>query len=186
MILHSHNSWSYLPVRKGRLFKWCAKCQSKDILEQYDSGVRGFDLKVRCVKGSFKIVHGPVIYDNGEELYETLIHLNMHKDIIVRVVLDIRKGKDFTLIQKIAFSNFCETLETLFPNIRFYGGEVLYDHHKIYNFKTSVPEIIELYSSVQECSWFEKLFPFVYAKKHNKEIIEKYKDTNKHLMIDFI
>ena len=71
MIVGSHNSWSYLPSKKWWMapFKFMAKCQDLNIIEQYEIGVRCFDLRVRFnKKGEFILGHGFMQYDIIPEL----------------------------------------------------------------------------------------------------------------------
>ena len=66
MILGSHNSWSYLPVKQWYFtpFAFTARCQSIDIRTQYEKyGVRCFDLRVRFDKNT-GIVYSIVLPTN--------------------------------------------------------------------------------------------------------------------------
>ncbi len=65
MILGSHNSWSFLPPKHWwqRPFRFMAKCQRKTIQEQYDLGVRCFDLRIRYIKWKLQVAHGWMVYD---------------------------------------------------------------------------------------------------------------------------
>ena len=61
MIKGSHNSWTYLKPKKWWMYliRWAAKCQSKNIIEQYNAGVRCFDLRLKCKEnGDMCIAHG--------------------------------------------------------------------------------------------------------------------------------
>lgn len=48
MKLASHNSMTYLPIKKWWLkpFRFIAQCQNKTIEEQYQAGVRMFDIRI--------------------------------------------------------------------------------------------------------------------------------------------
>lgn len=92
-MLGSHNSFSYLTPTKWwmKLFTPWAKCQNKTITEQYNAGVRYFDVRIAFNKnGSVRLVHNRVEYPSSE-LFETLKTLNNKPDVYLRILLDIRK-----------------------------------------------------------------------------------------------
>ena len=47
----------------AKLFGFVAKCQDKTISEQYDAGVRLFDIRVRCIQYKLVCCHGLATYD---------------------------------------------------------------------------------------------------------------------------
>lgn len=72
-MIGSHNSMSYLPVRQWYLkpFGWMARCQSKDIDDQFSlCDVRLFDLRIRFdKKGNLVFAHGPVEFKGDVNQY---------------------------------------------------------------------------------------------------------------------
>lgn len=64
MILGSHNSGTGEKPDNffAMFFPFVAKCQKKTLLEQYNSGVRLFDMRVREHNGRYTIYHGLARY----------------------------------------------------------------------------------------------------------------------------
>lgn len=74
-----------------RLLTPWSKCQNKTIAEQYNAGVRYFDVRIAFNKnGSIRLVHNWVKYPSSE-LFEALRTLNNKSDVYFRVLLDMRK-----------------------------------------------------------------------------------------------
>lgn len=97
-MLGSHNSFTYLtPVKWWmRLLTPWTKCQSKTIVEQYEAGVRYFDIRVSFDKrGNIRLVHNKVQYPPAQ-LFEGLRMLNNKPGVYVRVILDVRKKPSST------------------------------------------------------------------------------------------
>ncbi len=46
-------------------FSWFCRCQTKTIVEQYEAGVRLFDLRVRWVDDDLYLCHGLAVYDKS-------------------------------------------------------------------------------------------------------------------------
>ena len=98
MILGSHNSWSYLSVKQWwlRPFSFIAKCQDLSIIEQYNLGVRCFDLRIRFDKNpNLKVCHGIFEY-NAYFILSDLKWLNDKKDVYVRILHEVRTKKQYT------------------------------------------------------------------------------------------
>ena len=187
MVIGSHNSWSFLKPRKWwmRLLGFTAKCQRKNIMEQYeDYNVRMFDLRVRFYEHTHivKPVHGFIEYYSF--IYNDLDWLNDKGDVAIRVILDVRTKKQYTQLQRYCFKEFCEQLVEKYPNIKFVCGDNLYNHQNEYNFGNPL-SIEELYSSVRKPKIIDDWFPWIYAKLHNKKNIAKGTDKDV-LMIDFV
>lgn len=65
MVKGTHNTMSYLPVRQWwlRPFRKFGQCQDKDIFQQWESGARYFDLRVRFnADGDAVFAHGLLEY----------------------------------------------------------------------------------------------------------------------------
>ena len=189
MMLASHNSWSYATPKKWwmKLLKHTARCQAVDIKTQYELyNVKCFDLRVRFNKlAGIQIVHGCIVYNITIcDLLNDLNYLNSKKDVRVRVLLDIRKESQYTINQLSNFRTFCKSLQMRFQNIRFWGGQNLYNHKCEYLFMYK-PTCDEYYSSVRPPKIIDDWLPILYAKLNNKTILEE--GTKKHfLMIDFV
>ena len=185
--LASHNSWSYLPPRKWWMYplRFTAKCQSKDIKQQYEMGVRCFDLRVRFHSEEFVLVHGLMEYKTSkDDFIKDLFWLDEKGDVSIRVVLDIRRKNRTLQGQKYSFQLFCKSLESWYKNIKFFNGQCLYDKETIHKFG-NYPSCEERYASVCKPKLLDDWFPWMYAKLNNKKL--KQMGTEKeYLMLDFV
>ena len=188
MELASHNSWSYLKPKKWwmRLFGFAAKCQRVDIKTQYEKyGVRCFDLRVRFDYGMPIVSHGLAEYNITEvDLEKDLTWLDDKGDASVRVILEIRKKKDYTSAQCALFRIYCDFLIRAFPNIKFWGGRCLYNWEREYTFKY-MPTCEERHASVCSPYLLDDWYPWLYAKSFNKDIL-LHGTSMDYLMIDFV
>lgn len=189
MILGSHNSWSYITPKKWyqRLFNFISKCQDLNIKEQYKQGVRCFDLRVRFnKKGKLIVAHGFTEYPIDKfKLINDIRWLNSKKDCFIRVIHEVRFKWQYTQVSKTKFQEFCSQIESKYSNIKYWGGRNLYNWEVDYMFHDN-PECKELYSSVCPPYLIDDLYPRHYAAQHNRVNIQKYKDRNLILLIDFI
>ena len=187
MIIGSHNSWSCFPVKRWwmKLIAFTARCQSKNIVEQYELGVRCFDLRIRFEKGKPIVAHGIIEYDITEkDLLETLTYLNMKGDTYVRILHEVRTKKQYTNESVDNFVDYVQKLEGRFSNIKFWCGKNLYNWENDYNFWYT-PSCEEKYSSVCPPKILDDWWPWLYARLNNKKIIKE--GTNKDiLLIDFV
>lgn len=186
MILGSHNSWSYLPPKKWYMkpFRFIAQCQDWDIKTQYEHGVKCFDLRLQYSGDTLQVVHGSMVYKiTAKQLLEDLKWLNNKGDVYVRVVHDARNKKLYTGKAVKYFQNDCAAFEQLYPNIKFWCGENLYNHKADYEFKNH-PSCAEYYSSVV-LPKIDDVYPRCYAKNNNKTIYKNKTDRD-ILMIDFV
>lgn len=169
-----------------RPFLFIAKCQSKNIREQYDAGVRLFDLRVRFDEvGKPILAHGLMTYES-DGLMDDLEFLNNQKYSTVRVILEMSKADE---MQEMDFDAFCINIVERFKNIRFIGGNCKCDWEKIFNFGTFEPAIVGEFASVPSDKWYGKindLWPWLWAVRHNKEVTEKYAEYDSYVMMDFI
>ena len=184
MILGSHNSWSYLPVRRWwmRPLAFMARCQRVDIRTQYYMGVRCFDLRIRYVKWKRQVAHGIVSYDITEEqLIKDLEFLDAKQDCMVRVLHETRTHRQHTRSLPF-FQSTCYTNSSRFPNIRWWCGRNLVDWTKDYDFGDD-PTYDEQYASVS-CKWLA-WWPWLYARLRNRKIRERGTDQE-ILLIDYV
>lgn len=171
-----------------RLIGFTARCQRISYFEQYKLGVRIFDLRVLPVEDRIELRHGLIKYDCN--VFDILDYIGgTSKEVSCRILLEQNhKKKNQEDIDK-KFSKFCSLLETKYPEIKFFGGERKYDWKSIYTFKNGYPEgAVEKYSSVDKTSKIDDIFPFLYARKHNKKNVEELSKNPdvKYLWMDFI
>ena len=93
-MIGSHNSATYLKEESwwmAILRPW-TRCQSKTLKEQYESGIRYFDFRIKILDTEFgyitNVCHNDVIYKKS--LSEVLSEIN-YDDVYIRLILDYRK-----------------------------------------------------------------------------------------------
>ena len=189
-IIGSHNSWTFLPVKKWwmNLIRFTARCQNEDIRKQYLlHDVRCFDLRVFFNENDeLTIRHGIIEYDYGEEqLFNDLRFLNDRTEqCYIRVLHEVRSEKKYTEHETEMFQSFCKKLEKTFPRLKFWCGRNLVNWIVDYRFKNE-PTCEEKYSSVCPPRIIDDWVPIIYAKLNNKKI--RKAGTNKDiLLIDFV
>jgi len=196
MKLASHNTFSYLPVRQWYLrpFAFMARCQRKNVAKQEGLGVRLFDIRLRFDKLKNPIIcHGLIEYKHHVDFVWEWIHILNVKGNYMRIVLETKKPDAF---QEECFREFCQAIEKIYTNIKFFGGNNRTDwdcYNPIYKFKNKLEDIDHKYSSTtslfpDKFKWLiriDDLCPKLYALLHNKKNV-KEGTTHKWLMIDFV
>ena len=185
MKLATHNSLTYLEPKNPlmKLFKFCYQCQDKKIHEQLNDGVRYFDFRLAFDSNRLlEVRHKLIAFNcNYTDFMDILRMMNHKKGVVVRMVLE----KNTKETDEEDFRIICKYIEEHFKNIAFCCGEDVHSKKVVYQFKTgNSPQVIERYSSVTG-RLIDGLFPKRWAKRHNREIIEENKDTDKYLMVDF-
>lgn len=189
MKIGSHNSWTYLTPRKWwmKLIAFTARCQNLSIKEQYALGTRCFDLRIRFDKyGTFRIAHGIVEYDYSfNELYKDLEWLNSQSEkVYIRTIHEVRTEKMYTEKSIHFFKLYASYLSNNFTNLKFWCGTNLYNKDIDYYFGEN-PTCEEKYASVCSPKLIDDWWPWLFARKNNKQI--KQKSTDKEiLLIDFV
>ena len=199
MILGTHNTMTYLnPQWWMRPFKWTAKCQSKNYIEQYNLGVRLFDLRFKFNKnGKPYFAHGLAKY-KSIDIYKVLDDLNAlstdEDTIYVKISYEARDNKNYDL-----FKSLCYEINSEYTNLYFFGGGHSHPTKKyngeIYHFNNAWPEPL----IGKHASWnndladkrpsgylIDDLCPRLYAWLNNKKNINRFKNENVFLMIDFV
>lgn len=165
--LGTHNSLSYLkPQWWLRPFNWIGKCQSLNLAEQYQKGVRYFDIRVKYANGKAVSGHGLLTYDINIEI--PLMFLDNRKEqCVVRIYLENSKfnpTKDFE-----RFAEDIKKWQEEYKNIRFVEGGCRYAYKRF----------IEDKVDFRDCYWKKGYtllpYPKGYAKANNKA---KHKDDN--------
>ena len=185
-MLGSHNSLSYLPIQGWRkVLKPWAKCQSLTLEEQYEKGVRYFDLRVRKDKyGLWWYCHNNAIFVPVIEHKEVVDFLT-DKQVKVRVILDVRKKPKDAEDYK---TEFLSLITEFFHNKVYVDSAIVYwEWHeylirsvKQYEYHVSVSA--PWYKYIFGTKWFAKL----YNKKYfdgNKEILESKDEV---ILLDYI
>lgn len=184
MKLGTHNSMTYLPPKKWYMypFKFMAKCQNKNIVEQYMLGVRMFDLRIFFKDFIPEFRHGSMAFKGDVET--TLAILNCYGPVYIRLLLEVHKNTKRVHIQEELFKLKCEEWEKKYTNIKFFCGRRKFDWKQIYKFELDDIDVVQKVSSMTGTK-LDDLFPWLYARFFNKKNF-KNKDNNKWLLLDFI
>lgn len=182
MELGTHNSMTYLKPKKWFLypFQFIARCQSKTIQQQYeDYNVRLFDIRIKYNKdGDPEFRHGSMAYKG--DVYETLNYLNSKNvPIKIRILLETKKEDS---LNEIFFIKDLNRFKELYPNLTFYEGRRKFDWKKIVDIPTL--DVKQIVSSMDDKK-LNDLWPWLYAKKHNRENLLNCSE-DETVLIDFI
>lgn len=180
MILGSHNTMSYLPVRRWWMkpFAWVARCQSKDICEQYDSGVRLFDLRVGFTRnGKLHFRHGLIGYKGS--VADALRLLCSWGDTTVRIILEERSSDWDSFFRN--FVNYVVIWEGLYPNIKFVAGVRKHGWVQLCDLPQIESDMLQWCASMQGGK-LSALCPWLWAKHH----AEVPQSNKKYLLKDFV
>lgn len=200
MKLTTHNTMSYQKPKQlwAKIIPFVARCQSVDYIKQYELGAVGFDLRLFWdKKGNLEFRHGIVSYP-ADNIWEVLDFICDH-NLYVRILFELRSynKKHIKNIDELKnkFREFCKEIEDKYPTVKFYGGCATCDWEQLYVFKNDehIPEI-GLYSSNTSLfkspnkilSVIDDLCPWIYAKLMNRKNMEKYKDSEQYISVDFI
>lgn len=189
MMLGSHNSWSFLPVRKWWMkpLAFMARCQSVDIRKQYELGVRCFDLRLRlCDDGMVRVVHGPIVYNAlVGHIRDDIKWLDGKGDpCYIRIIHDVRSESQRTKKSIEAFRYICNRLDDEYLNIIFWCGRNLYNWETDYDFGV-YPTCDEKYASVCSPKIIDDWWPWFFARFHNRKILAEGTDKDV-LLMDFV
>lgn len=177
-----------------------ARCQSLSIEEQYNMGVRMFDIRVRPHTG--EAAHGLVTYD--VDVDKVLIWLDVmakseHTTIYIRLCCeDLCISNYNDGYELLWFADYFEHCEQTYRNIKFCGGYMKSGWTKVINVRD--PEYLELYRTFNvyksHHGWKNKLksiveyichpTPKYWARKDNAGYIEEHKDYQGYIMLDFV
>lgn len=165
-----------------------SRCQykSKTIEDLYNIGVRCFDIRVRYNGGNPKIFanwifsHG--LCDFSGSLTSVLFQLNKKEDTVVRLFIDGYKWERY----QEEFKQLYEECKNDFPRIKFFhadqelGGRVNVE-------ETYIP-ILKQYvgSMMDDARWYEKIIPWFYAKRKNKDNLQKAIEEDTIYLYDYL
>lgn len=188
-MLGSHNTLTYFPMKGffAGLTKCWSECQEKTVQEQYNLGVRYFDIRIKFDKNKPVVVHNKDTYKAGEsELTQVFSFMNLKKDCYIRLILDIRSKPKDADNQVNLFKQYISKLQQLYPNLHIDDAIVYWTWEHIIQ---PTIQVTEKHASVTSTMAVIKT-PKNYAKNHNKEIREQYKDIINNpkqvLLIDYV
>ena len=185
-MIASHNSWTFLPTIKWwmKLISPFCTCQTLNIQEQYNLGIKFFDLRLVYENHKYYIAHNKAKY-SIVGLNDDLKFLDNKGGCIIRVSLDCRKEKDCTNLQITKFREYCKYLELIYRNISFVDGRCIGTGLSIYCFNHLTPCFVDGYSSKQGKGIF-RYIPWLYAKYKAKKHYKYIHETCCYVMLDFI
>lgn len=178
MKIISHNSHTYLKPRKiwMKAINWTAQCQDKTIEQQYNEGIRFFDIRVRFSKTETKLVHGLVEYKGSFQ--DIMNFLSGKGDCTLRIMLDDRHNCD-TNDQTVILQLSAPVWKAKY-NINLININRLSDGKNVYDYGNPMPDVDSQYSSASSTK-IAGLCPRLWHKNHT------YTDTDKpYLMRDFV
>lgn len=207
MILGTHNSLTgYKPKHwYGWLMKPFAKCQSKTIHDQYEEGVRCFDIRVRFDKnGKWVFAHGIYeldinpytdIFYELEEIARLEESLHPEKDnyIYCRVIMESHRGGSSDK-DKVRFAKFCELFKEFCPTVTFFGGNEkngswfppVYDFGNDYPIIQAVGSMANQEPRAVGARWWELFMPKAYARRNNKANTYLLSDEDGIVLFDYV
>ena len=172
-IIGTHNSMTYL--RPQHWYGWLmlpfARCQSKTLMKQWEAGSRCFDLRVRFNRrGDATFAHGLYECRHDADPYETVrtlaaLALTESETLYVRLVLEDTASTEYN---EYYFRKFCRFVQ-LFPSLVPFQGNRKGDWKQIFEFGYK-PNLVQMVGSMaDDVHWWEKIMPFAYALRKNKE-----------------
>lgn len=171
-IIGTHNSMTFSRPAKwyGYLMIPFARCQRLTIRGQFYAGVRCFDLRIRFRRdGAPCFAHGMMTLRGNVQ--GTLMIINALAyyakcPVYVRLVLEDPQCRTW---QAQLFRTFCKVYEEDFPLLTFFQGNRKGDWAQVYEFKAK-PILAQCVGSMAtDARWYEKLIPWFYARRRNKE-----------------
>ena len=202
MNIGTHNSLTYLTPKKWwqKLIRFTAKCQAVNYEEQYRLGARVFDVRLWYDDNlKMEVRHGRIAYKIGYTVFFNMLDFLEEKgDCYVRILCEedsFAKNDPIVIDKEKCFIEDCRYIESMYDNIKFFGGNRKYDWKVLYNFKNKdVPTLVDRYSSTtslfkSDKKWLailDDLCPILYAKLKNKTLIKEHNDKDGYLFIDFI
>lgn len=169
----THNSLSYKRPQWWVIpFFWVARCQKLTLEEQYNAGVRYFDIRPKLVNGKMLVGHGLATYKM--DLEEVWKFLNEKKDCIARFFFE--SGDSDKMVE------YAKDVMARYPNIQYTGG--------LQRFKGRIMDLPDIPEKI--CYWIKKPetkfcipFPWLYALLHNKKNKKEIND-DVYSLFDFI
>lgn len=189
-MIGSHNSLSYLPPRNlwGKITKLWGKCQDKTLVEQYNAGVRYFDIRLNLYRnciGEFEwhFVHNKVDYGLVDcSLWKYLGGINAS----VRVIYDQRIKPEDAENKTNRFLTYLYIIKDKY-NVNIDSAITFWDWKEHY--KPTI-EVKEYHASVST-KWYQYILGTKWFSKHYNRrniAINAYNAVHdyKVLLLDYI
>lgn len=175
-MIGSHNSLSYMPIKGWKkILKPWVRCQSLSLEQQYQKGIRYFDIRVRKHKGEWWYCHNSALFKpvnyNGNIVNGPLAWFKISK-VPIRVILDVRKKpKDAETYQ----NDFLSLITSLKSNGLLIDSAIVYwtwKEHAECKINQS-----EYHSSVS-APWYQYILGTKwFARHYNKKYLEYHQTS---------
>ena len=190
-ILGSHNSLSYLPIRHlwQRVCAPWARCQRLTLREQYDAGVRLFDIRVRFDEDRNTLFcHNNVVFKYGIGDFKNDLR-SLPGKVYLRLILDMRKKPVDAESDKIVFLMFAACIKDIFKDKVKITEQRVFWEWKDYQEPLIGMYLYEVYGSVSK-TWYRFLPPKWFSKVVNRQVRMVAgaftEESDKCLMIDYV
>lgn len=167
------------------------KCQNKTLKEQYDAGVRYFDVRVKIINDKWHLVHNNVDYGRITyyDLGDMFISIKATQCCYIRLILDIRKTPKNANEIENRFKLFVQRVKARLADSNFNLDSVIV-YWKWKEYKLPNIEVKEYHASVS-AKWYQYIFGTkLFAKRHNKYARQTYydyaEDNERVLLLDYI
>ena len=139
--------------------------------------------------------HCHIIARNGNFRYsifslnEILSYFNKKGDVTVRIsfeatLSDLINDSEYSRIEE-KFIKICKIIETIYPNINYFGGYRRCDNKVLYKFRheaeNGAPNIIDITVN----SWLYRKLPIL-SSIRNRYYIKKYEKEDGFLLLNFV
>lgn len=179
MILGSHNSITYKKPKHWWKFFMIpfARCQNKNLQYQYDKGVRCFDIRIRPTKThEIEFAHGMLDFSKDAIKDLDLIYskcVSENEKVYIRLILEDTLVKLDDNAAENWFIDFVKMMENQYPFFIIFECRRKSDWKQLVIPKSNYyPKIDQHVSSMsKDVRWYEKIIPYFYAKRTNKNYI---------------
>lgn len=212
MVLYSHDSMTYLTPTN--IFSWIgipwARTQNKTVKEQYELGVRWFDIRINFdKKGEPYFCHGGMKLKcpKGETVKSILTEMSTWKDIYLWIKLEERfdDGNNTNEVLFNSFKDWCNS--TISKNCAVLCDLRVYDWLPITDDVSEIPAVIpklrgggfmcdisstnSIFPQFKLLYWWIQptglLGPWLFSKLFNNKILNKARSENVDILhIDYI
>lgn len=184
-MLGSHNSMTYLPLMGwGRVLRPWVRCQSLTLTEQYERGVRYFDIRIRPDKaGQWRFCHNNVQLDDTVRGFADIFRVAQHHGVHFRFVLDIRRKPKGADEHRNIFTYYVRYLQferglQIDSAICMWEWRELLSTRKIVQQEFHASVSAPWYEYILGCRWF--------AKHHNRKAMQAVALCNEALLLDYV
>ena len=195
MFIGSNNSLTYLEpcCLWSKVLKYFGRCQNREYDIQYTfHGVRFFDIKLFVDNNNHIMIKNGAYKYTVFSFYEILDFFNKKGDVSVLITLDTPFGYESeTRMEAIErrFIATCGIIESIYGNIKFYGGYTQETKEKLYRFawetKNEMPPIVNPSEWSRLYRFVTKWCPWCIGKL-NRKYIEKYDKEHGVLMLNYV